>query len=108
LPPATSHKLQCLQVHLRLHLVTPAVYASPAATVSTRLLLRVLEDLLLAQAYPAELAGSSYSLDSEQGGLVLKLVGFPGVVTQLLQLVLQGLFSEFLQGFAASNVNFRT
>ncbi|KAF6262496.1 Metalloenzyme, LuxS/M16 peptidase-like protein [Scenedesmus sp. NREL 46B-D3] len=79
------------KVHLRLHLVTPAVYASPAATVSTRLLLRVLEDLLLPQAYPAELAGSSYSLDSERGGLLLRLVGFPGVAAQLLRLVLQGL-----------------
>ncbi|WIA09303.1 hypothetical protein OEZ85_008710 [Tetradesmus obliquus] len=79
------------KVHLRLHLVTPAAYASPASTISTRLLLRVLEDLLLPQAYPAELAGSSYSLDSEQGGLLLRLVGFPGVVQQLLGLVLRGL-----------------
>lgn len=85
-----------LQVHLRLHLVTPATYSSPAATVSTRLLLRVLEDLLLPQAYPAELAGSSYSLDSEQGGLLLRLVGFPGVVQQLLALVLRGLLGELL------------
>jgi insulysin len=82
------------QVHLRLHLVTPAVYASPAATVSTRMLLRVLDDLLLPVAYPAELAGSSYSLDSEQGGLLLKLTGFPGVMQQLLGLVLQGLLGE--------------
>lgn len=61
---------------------------------STRLLLRVLEDLLLPQAYPAELAGSSYSLDSERGGLLLRLVGFPGVAAQLLRLVLQGLLGE--------------
>lgn len=82
-------------MHLRLHLVTLAVYASPASTISTRLLLCVLEDLLLPQAYPAELAGSSYSLDSEQGGLLLRLVGFPGVVQQLLGLVLRGLLGEW-------------
>jgi hypothetical protein len=92
-------------VHLRLHIVTPAVYASPAATVSTRLLLRVLEDLLLPQAYPAELAGSSYSLDSEQGGLLLKVVGFPGVVTQLLGLVLQGIMGERRAAVQSLNVS---
>lgn len=83
-----------LQVHIQLHLVTPAVYASPEATGSIRLLVRVLEDLLLPQAYPAELAGSCYSLSSEQGGLQLKLVGFPGVAQQLLDLVVTGLLGE--------------
>jgi secreted Zn-dependent insulinase-like peptidase len=67
------------------------VYSSPEAAVASRLLVRTLGDVLLPQTYPAELAGSSYSLSSEQGGLLLKVTGFPQVAQQLLVLVLKGL-----------------
>ncbi len=81
----------CMQVHLRLHLVTPLTYASPTASVSTRLLLRVVEDVLLPVTYPAELAGSWFDLSSDQGGLGVQVVGFPGVAQKLLMLVLRGI-----------------
>lgn len=78
-------------MHLKLHIVTPAVYATPSATVSARLLVRVLDDLLLPVAYPAELAGTTYSLSTGQGGLVLKVTGFQGVAQQLMVHVLTAL-----------------
>lgn len=74
--------------------MTPLTYSSPEASVAMRLLLRVVEDLLLPITYPAELAGSHYDLSSEQGGLALKIVGFPGVAQKLLLMVLQGLLGE--------------
>eukprot|EP00878_Enallax_costatus_P010944 GHUV01011431.1.p1 GENE.GHUV01011431.1~~GHUV01011431.1.p1 ORF type:complete len:705 (+),score=247.42 GHUV01011431.1:138-2252(+) len=79
------------KVHLYLHLVTPVTYNTPESSVATRLLLRVLEDLLLPLTYPAELAGSCYDISTEQGGLTLKVVGFPGVAQKLKLMVLQGL-----------------
>ncbi|KAF8073057.1 PXM16 [Scenedesmus sp. PABB004] len=79
------------KVHLRLHAATPAVYSSPEAAVAARLLVRVLEDVLLPATYPAELAGSEYSLSVEQGGLTLKVTGFLGVAQRLLGMVLDGL-----------------
>jgi secreted Zn-dependent insulinase-like peptidase len=94
-PVTPTHSLQ---VQLKLHIVTPAVYATPAATVSARLLLRVLDDLLLPLAYPAELAGTCYSLSTGQGGLLLKVSGFPGVAQQLLVEVLQALAGEGVGG----------
>lgn len=82
------------QVHLKLHIVTPAVYATPSATVCARLLVRVLDDLLLPLAYPAELAGTSYSLSTGSGGLLLKVEGFTGVAQQLMVEVLTALKGE--------------
>lgn len=79
------------QVHLKLHIVTSAVYATPSATVCARLLVRVLDDLLLPLAYPAELAGTSYSLSTGTGGLLLKVEGFTGVAQQLMVDVLAAL-----------------
>lgn len=78
-------------MHLKLYIVTPAVYTTPAVTVSSRLLVRVLDDLLLPTAYPAELAGTCYSLGTGQGGLVLKVTGFQGVAQQLMGEVLSAL-----------------
>jgi secreted Zn-dependent insulinase-like peptidase len=83
-----------MQVHLKLHIVTPAVYSTPESTVASRLLVRVLDDVLLPVAYPAELAGSSYSLSTGQGGLLLKVEGFTGVAQQLMLEVLTALKSE--------------
>jgi hypothetical protein len=82
------------QVHLKLHIVTPAVYTTPAATVASRLLVRVLDDLLLPTAYPAELAGTCYSLGTGQGGLVLKVTGFQGVAQTLMGHVLSAMKGE--------------
>jgi secreted Zn-dependent insulinase-like peptidase len=59
--------------------------------VSARLLVRVLDDLLLPTAYPAELAGTTYSLSTGQGGLLLKVTGFQGVAQQLMEEVLAAL-----------------
>ena len=70
------------------------MYATPQAAVSARLLVRVLDDLLLPLAYPAELAGSSYSLSTGQGGLLLKVSGFTGVAQQLLLEVVTALKGE--------------
>lgn len=63
---------------------------------AARLLVRVLEDLLLPTAYPAELAGTCYSLSTGQGGLVLKVTGFQGVAQQLMVAVLTALRGECL------------
>lgn len=93
-PPFMLYIITHLQVHLKLHIVTPAVYATPEATVAARLLVRVLDDVLLPVAYPAELAGSSYSLSTGQGGLLLKVEGFTGVVQQLMLEVLTALQGE--------------
>eukprot|EP00775_Hariotina_reticulata_P010378 gene10378-10536_t len=82
------------KIHLRLHLVTPQVYFSPETAVASRLLVRTLGDVLMPRAYPAELAGSSYSLSSEQGGLLLKVTGFPQVAQQLLLLVLKSMTAQ--------------
>jgi hypothetical protein len=91
------------QVHLKLHLVTPAVYASPAATVSARLLVAVLQDLLLPLTYPAELAGSYVGLSTGPGGLSLKCAGFQGVAQQLVMEVLRALQGGRVAGAVPSS-----
>jgi secreted Zn-dependent insulinase-like peptidase len=79
------------QVHVKLHLVTHATYETPEAAVASRLLLRVLQELLLPDTYHASLAGSSFHLLTEQTGLQLTLVGFTEVVPELLRRVLSAM-----------------
>jgi secreted Zn-dependent insulinase-like peptidase len=86
-------------VHLKLHAVTAAVYATPEATVAARLLVAILQDVLLpTSTYPAELAGSYVSVSTGPGGLSVKVAGFQGVAQQLLLDVLCGLQSEWQRG----------
>jgi secreted Zn-dependent insulinase-like peptidase len=74
-----------------LHLLTPAAYETPAAVVATRLLLRIVEDLLLPDVYVAETAGTHYSLEALQSGVKLAASGFPDVLAELLPRVLGAL-----------------
>ncbi len=87
--PVSSH-----QVHIKLHLITPLVYESPSAVVTARLLVRTLQDVLLPQAYHADLVATRYSLATEQTGFSLGVEGFSDVAPRLLALVLEGLAGE--------------
>jgi secreted Zn-dependent insulinase-like peptidase len=49
-------------------LQTPAAYASPESAVCVRLLVKLLGDYLNEVAYPAELAGLSYSITNHLAG----------------------------------------
>jgi hypothetical protein len=90
-PAHTVHLGGFLQVHVKLHLVTQATYHTPGAAVASRLLVRVLQELLLPDTYHASLAGSSFHLQTEQTGLQLSLVGFTEVVPELLRRVLSAM-----------------
>jgi secreted Zn-dependent insulinase-like peptidase len=76
---------------VRLHLVTPAEYESPAAAVAARLLARVAEDVLLPEAYLAHCAGSHLTFEALQTGLKVSASGFPDVLAQLLPRALSAL-----------------
>lgn len=76
---------------MKLHLVTPAAYETPASTMATRLLLRVLEDLLLPDTYLADQAGTHYSFEALQTGVQLSASGYPDVLLELVPRVLAAL-----------------
>ncbi|GBF97149.1 insulin-degrading-like metalloprotease [Raphidocelis subcapitata] len=79
------------KAHVRLHLVTPSAYETPAAAVATRLLLRIAEDVLLPEAYVADLAGSAAALEALQTGVRVALCGYPDVLPQLLRRALDAI-----------------
>jgi secreted Zn-dependent insulinase-like peptidase len=79
------------KTHLYWHLVTPCVYASPTSLVTSRLLCRLLHDLLLPDTYHAELAGTHWELSTAATGLLLHVWGFSDVVGGLQGRVLRAL-----------------
>lgn len=83
------------KAHVKLRLVTPAAYETPAAAAATRLLVRVANDVLLPQAYVASLAGSHASLEAHEDGLTVALEGFPDVLPGLLERALGALCGAF-------------
>lgn len=52
----------------------PAAYASPEAAVHVRLMVKLLGDYLNEMAYPAELAGLSYSITNTLSGFQVRAV----------------------------------
>ncbi|KAG2488331.1 hypothetical protein HYH03_013181, partial [Edaphochlamys debaryana] len=79
------------KTHVFAHLITPAAYASPAAWVTARLAVRILDELLQPDVYDAQLVGTSYSLTACETGFVLAFHGFSGVVARLAEVVAGGL-----------------
>lgn len=86
-----AHTFKHPQAHVKLHLQTPFCYSTPAAFAATRLLLRIVEDLLLPEAYTADLAGTRYSLEASETGVKITLNGFTDVLGQLLPRLLTAL-----------------
>jgi insulysin len=52
----------------------PAAYASPEAAVHVRMMVKLLGDYLNEMAYPAELAGLSYSITNTLSGFQVRAV----------------------------------
>ncbi|WIA29727.1 hypothetical protein OEZ86_012206 [Tetradesmus obliquus] len=71
-----------------LDIQTPAAYASPESAVCVRLLVKLLGDYLNEVAYPAELAGLSYSLTNHLAGFQLSCQGYSEKLPVLLGLLL--------------------
>jgi secreted Zn-dependent insulinase-like peptidase len=68
-------------------LQTPAAYASPESAVCVRLLVKLLGDYLNEAAYPAELAGLSYSITNHLAGFqVRRRLGKNALAVELLRL----------------------
>uniref|UniRef100_A0A383VRB5 Peptidase M16 N-terminal domain-containing protein n=1 Tax=Tetradesmus obliquus TaxID=3088 RepID=A0A383VRB5_TETOB len=74
-----------------LDIQTPAAYASPESAVCVRLLVKLLGDYLNEVAYPAELAGLSYSLTNHLAGFQLSCQGYSEKLPVLLGLLLEEL-----------------
>ncbi|WIA09647.1 hypothetical protein OEZ85_009034 [Tetradesmus obliquus] len=74
-----------------LDIQTPAAYASPESAVCVRLLVKLLGDYLNEVAYPAELAGLSYSLTNHLSGFQLSCQGYSEKLPVLLGLLLEEL-----------------
>ncbi|MEW5314724.1 MAG: hypothetical protein WDW38_006196 [Sanguina aurantia] len=68
---------------------TPEAYASPTAAVLTRLYVKLLLDYLNEMAYPAELAGLTYSVSNTQTGFQLTLTGYSHRIGVLTEAILQ-------------------
>jgi len=93
---APEHRLPKVHARFRLAPTTPGggggLYATPASWMAARLCLAVVRDVLMPQAYAAELAGTHYDLSAESSGaLCLHVRGFSDVAPRLLRLVLGAL-----------------
>jgi secreted Zn-dependent insulinase-like peptidase len=86
-----------MQTHVFAHLITRAVYDSPAAWMTARLSCRLLEELLEPDVYDAQLVGTRYSLSASETGLHLSFHGFSGVVPQLAEVVAAAMAGVTLQ-----------
>eukprot|EP00878_Enallax_costatus_P045152 GHUV01054096.1.p1 GENE.GHUV01054096.1~~GHUV01054096.1.p1 ORF type:complete len:108 (-),score=14.47 GHUV01054096.1:176-499(-) len=64
--PAHAHRFTCCCLQ------SPAAYASPESAVCCRLLVKLLADYLNEVAYPAELAGLSYSISNHLAGFQVR------------------------------------
>lgn len=72
-------------------LQTPNATGSLSQRVKTRLWLRMVKDQLNELSYPAQLAGLSFSLDSDWRGIEISLGGYNEKQVELLSEVLKGL-----------------
>eukprot|EP00798_Chlamydomonas_sp_ICE-L_P025195 gene25195-10835_t len=91
-----SHRIPKAYVYLML--ATPAVYRDPKAWITARLFVRLLDDLLEADAYHAEVLGCSYSVNCSEEGISIQMTGFSSVIPKLLDLVLHGLATGVTEG----------
>mmetsp|Transcript_12105 Transcript_12105/g.38324 ORF Transcript_12105/g.38324 Transcript_12105/m.38324 type:complete len:750 (+) Transcript_12105:181-2430(+) len=80
-------RFQVPKAWVKLMLVSPAVYASPASFVAAELLVLLVEDALASTAYLAELAGVSYVLVAHPLGVSLTVRGFHSKLPELLAAV---------------------
>ncbi|GIL80830.1 hypothetical protein Vretifemale_9906, partial [Volvox reticuliferus] len=85
------------KIHMYVHIITRAVYDTPASWVTARLACRLMEELLQPDVYDAQLVGTSYSLAASETGLHLSFHGFSGVVAKLAEVVVAAMSSVTLQ-----------
>ncbi|GLC59471.1 hypothetical protein PLESTB_001491000 [Pleodorina starrii] len=85
------------KTHVYAHLISRAVYDTPAGWVTARLACRLMEELLQPDVYDAQLVGTGYSLSASETGLHLSFHGFSGVVRQLAEVVGAALAGVTLQ-----------
>ncbi len=69
----TDINLGLPKAHVYIHLATPETYRSPYSWVCAKLYCRLLDDLLEADVYFAQLAATTYSLSCSETGLVLHI-----------------------------------
>jgi len=82
------------KVKLQLHVLTPAVEPTPEAMALTSLYTALIQEQLNEYAYPAMMAGLSYSLMATDQGIVLSLSGYSDSAFELLEIVGRSLRGE--------------
>ncbi len=82
------------KVALHLHILSPQAYASEKAAALTGLYAAMLQEQLNELAYPAMMAGLSYSLQPTRKGLLLTVAGYSDSAFELLTIVGESLRGE--------------
>ncbi|GLI60674.1 hypothetical protein VaNZ11_002876 [Volvox africanus] len=85
------------KIHMFVHIITRAVYDTPASWATARLACRLMEELLQPDVYDAQLVGTSYSLSASETGLHLSFHGFSYVAAKLAEVVATAMSNVTLQ-----------
>ncbi|EEB06386.1 metallopeptidase [Schizosaccharomyces japonicus yFS275] len=79
------------KANVYIQFVTPIIKASPKSNVIASLYVRLVEDAMNEFAYPAEIAGLTFSLQCSSRGLILSLNGFTDKLHVLLEKVVSSM-----------------